>query len=235
MPLANQACLLAPPGSSKSASTATAIQPAYVLSVCLRCLAALCRPAENAKGVVILVHGHGSYIVFEYLQRQVCVTSSTSASSRSQLGQVASLKMSSSAELQAAACNLPALHWVRCQTDRPSASVCLHATTKLPAMPAMHAMHKFVYSTALNPLLLLLLLLLQGVGNWKTYEGSWVQALNAAGFSVAGIDNRGCGRSSGLLGYVVSFEFCWQQLWLQQVAQAVQLQVDVGATSVLNC
>jgi alpha-beta hydrolase superfamily lysophospholipase len=44
---------------------------------------------------------------------------------------------------------------------------------------------------------------LQGVGNWKTYEGSWVQALNAAGFSVAGIDNRGCGRSSGLLGYVV--------------------------------
>jgi alpha-beta hydrolase superfamily lysophospholipase len=50
---------------------------------------------------------------------------------------------------------------------------------------------------------LLLLLRLQGVGNWKTYEGSWVQSLNAAGFSVAGIDNRGCGRSSGLLGYVV--------------------------------
>lgn len=45
---------------------------------------------------------------------------------------------------------------------------------------------------------------LQGVGNTKTYEGSWVQALNQAGFSVAGIDNRGCGRSSGLLGYIVS-------------------------------
>jgi pimeloyl-ACP methyl ester carboxylesterase len=46
------------------------------------------------------------------------------------------------------------------------------------------------------------------VGNWKTYEGSWVAALNAAGFSVAGIDNRGCGRSSGLLGYVVGVYMC---------------------------
>lgn len=43
---------------------------------------------------------------------------------------------------------------------------------------------------------------LQGVGKRKTYAGSWVESLNKAGFSCAGIDNRGCGRSSGLFGYV---------------------------------
>jgi alpha-beta hydrolase superfamily lysophospholipase len=42
----------------------------------------------------------------------------------------------------------------------------------------------------------------QGVGKRKTYAGSWVEALNQAGYSCAGIDNRGCGRSMGLFGYV---------------------------------
>lgn len=42
----------------------------------------------------------------------------------------------------------------------------------------------------------------QGVGKRKTYAGSWVETLNKAGYSCAGIDNRGCGRSSGLFGYV---------------------------------
>jgi hypothetical protein len=42
----------------------------------------------------------------------------------------------------------------------------------------------------------------QGVGKRKTYAGSWVEALNKAGYSCAGIDNRGCGRSGGLFGYV---------------------------------
>lgn len=68
-------------------------------------------PAENAKGVVILVHGQGSYLIFDYLKSR-------------------------------------------------------------------------------------------GVGSRKVYEGSWVEALNKAGYSCAGIDNRGCGRSNGLFGYV---------------------------------
>ena len=38
------------------------------------------------------------------------------------------------------------------------------------------------------------------------YEGSWVQQLNDAGYSVCGVDNQGCGRSSGLFGYVERFE-----------------------------
>lgn len=46
----------------------------------------------------------------------------------------------------------------------------------------------------------------RGVGRPKTYEGSWVQALNEAGYSVAGVDNQGAGRSGGLFGYVGSFD-----------------------------
>ena len=42
----------------------------------------------------------------------------------------------------------------------------------------------------------------QGIGKRKTYEGSWIQTLNKAGYSCAGIDNRGSGRSNGLFGYV---------------------------------
>lgn len=34
----------------------------------------------------------------------------------------------------------------------------------------------------------------QGPGRLSVYEGSWVQQLNAAGFSVAGIDHQGAGR-----------------------------------------
>lgn len=44
-----------------------------------------------------------------------------------------------------------------------------------------------------------------GVGNPKRYDGSWVQQMNDAGYSVAGIDNRGTGRSGGLFGYVEDF------------------------------
>jgi hypothetical protein len=62
-----------------AAATAAAGLQAHGLS-CRPCWCSLiacivlllcCRPAENAKAVVILVHGHGSYMVFEYLQRQV--------------------------------------------------------------------------------------------------------------------------------------------------------------------
>jgi hypothetical protein len=52
----------------------------------------------------------------------------------------------------------------------------------------------------------------QGAGKRKTYEGSWVQALNAVGISCAGIDNRGCGRSDGLFGYMED-----HQLWVQDL------------------
>ncbi|WIA30766.1 hypothetical protein OEZ86_000826 [Tetradesmus obliquus] len=92
-------------------------------------------PAANAKGVVLMVHGHGSYLIFEYLQRQ-------------------------------------------------------------------------------------------GVGNWKTYEGSWVQAFNQAGFSVAGLDNRGCGRSSGLLGYVED-----HQLWVDDLLSFTRSLQDSSSSS----
>jgi hypothetical protein len=44
--------------------------------------------------------------------------------------------------------------------------------------------------------------IVQGIGKRKTYAGSWVETLNKAGYSCAGIDNRGCGRSGGLFGYV---------------------------------
>lgn len=46
----------------------------------------------------------------------------------------------------------------------------------------------------------------QGAGKRKTYAGSWVEALNAAGYSCAGIDNRGCARSAGLIGYIDNHE-----------------------------
>ncbi|KAI8465248.1 MAG: Alpha/Beta hydrolase protein [Monoraphidium minutum] len=40
----------------------------------------------------------------------------------------------------------------------------------------------------------------------KRYAGSWVQRMNEAGYSVAGMDNQGTGRSGGLFGYVASFD-----------------------------
>jgi alpha-beta hydrolase superfamily lysophospholipase len=44
------------------------------------------------------------------------------------------------------------------------------------------------------------------VGKPKTYAGSWIQALNAAGYSVVGADHQGFGRSGGLFGYVASYK-----------------------------
>lgn len=44
------------------------------------------------------------------------------------------------------------------------------------------------------------MLSLQAAGKAPQYEGSWAQALNAAGISVCGIDNQGCGRSEARRG-----------------------------------
>lgn len=38
------------------------------------------------------------------------------------------------------------------------------------------------------------------------YEGSWVQMLNSAGYSVIGLDNQGAGRSAGLRAFCRSFD-----------------------------
>ncbi|KAG2500907.1 hypothetical protein HYH03_001666 [Edaphochlamys debaryana] len=46
----------------------------------------------------------------------------------------------------------------------------------------------------------------QGPGKLCTYEGSFLQALNRAGFAVAGNDHQGCGRSGGLRCYCDSFD-----------------------------
>jgi acylglycerol lipase len=49
----------------------------------------------------------------------------------------------------------------------------------------------------------------RGLGAVPGYEGSWAQRLNAAGISVCGVDNQGCGRSQGARGlrfYVESFD-----------------------------
>eukprot|EP00887_Chlorella_sp_A99_P006074 scaffold22.g6074.t1 len=43
-------------------------------------------------------------------------------------------------------------------------------------------------------------------GQVPVYEGSWVQRFNAAGISVASLDNQGCGRSEGLRFYVERFD-----------------------------
>lgn len=97
-------------------------------------------PAENAKGVVILVHGQGSFLTFDYLKSRVRV-----------------------------------VWWFGNSSAHSSGSLCVCVCT-------------------------------QGVGKRKTYEGSWVHALNQAGYSCAGIDNRGCGRSEGLFGYVNDYQ-----------------------------
>ncbi|GBF91155.1 hypothetical protein Rsub_04824 [Raphidocelis subcapitata] len=44
------------------------------------------------------------------------------------------------------------------------------------------------------------------IGGPKQYQGSWVHAMNEAGYSVAGIDHRGAGRSEGAFGLVDRFE-----------------------------
>eukprot|EP00798_Chlamydomonas_sp_ICE-L_P010167 gene10167-8072_t len=46
----------------------------------------------------------------------------------------------------------------------------------------------------------------QGPGEPNIYQGSWVERLNAAGYSVVGCDNQGAGRSEGLRCYTASFD-----------------------------
>jgi acylglycerol lipase len=49
----------------------------------------------------------------------------------------------------------------------------------------------------------------QGAGKPLSYEGSWVEQMNAQGISVAAIDNQGCGRSESLYGlrfYIENFD-----------------------------
>ncbi len=46
----------------------------------------------------------------------------------------------------------------------------------------------------------------QGPGRLCSYAGSLVQRLNAAGFSVAGQDAQGAGRSQGLMCHCNSFD-----------------------------
>jgi hypothetical protein len=47
---------------------------------------------------------------------------------------------------------------------------------------------------------------LQDGGGRPVYEGSLVAQLNAAGFSVVGLDARGLGRSQGLFGTCMDFQ-----------------------------
>lgn len=50
------------------------------------------------------------------------------------------------------------------------------------------------------------MLKITGVKQVPKYEGSWVEKLNSNCYSVAGIDNQGAGRSSGLRCYIDSFD-----------------------------
>ena len=45
----------------------------------------------------------------------------------------------------------------------------------------------------------------QSPGQAPQYSGSWVEELNARGFSVCGVDQQGLGFSEGLRGYVERF------------------------------
>lgn len=133
-------------------------------------------PAPAPKAVVILVHGQGSYLQFDYLKNQVGA-------------------------------------WVclggGC-ASAPGSLVCESSLCALRATALRHAC-----CAALRPCCFLL----QGVGRRKTYAGSWVAALNAAGISCAGIDNRGCGRSDGLFGYMED-----HQLWVQDLVRSCHCQ-----------
>ena len=57
-----------------------------------------------------------------------------------------------------------------------------------------------------QPPILALTLTPQGPGKFCVYSGSFVAALNAAGYAVAGNDDRGAGRSEGLRCYCDSFD-----------------------------
>jgi acylglycerol lipase len=77
--------------------------------------------------------------------------------------------------------------------------------------------------------------LLKGTGAGKplSYEGSWVQEMNAQGISVASIDNQGCGRSEGLHGlrfYIESFDhYVNDVLQLSETLPASISTIDDGA------
>jgi len=70
----------------------------------------------------------------------------------------------------------------------------LHSPTPSPRahVPLTHSPPQYEY--------------LKRVGQPEAYQGSWVERLNQAGYSVTGIDLPGHGRSDGLHGYVNSFQ-----------------------------
>eukprot|EP00955_Chlamydomonas_euryale_P111652 366082-Chlamydomonas_euryale.AAC.20 len=63
----------------------------------------------------------------------------------------------------------------------------------------------------------------QGLGQPPIYEGSWVQSLNNAGYSVVGIDNQGAGRSSGLRCFCRKFDE-----YVEDVVMSVKLAPQLG-------
>lgn len=122
------------------------------------------RPADGkARAVVMLLHGHGANIQFEYLRPHVSASHSTARHR--------GLEHTCLAPVAPPPHNI----W----PERPPSP---HSATPAAAAPC------------------------QGPGRPKTYEGSWVQALNRAGCSVTGVDMPGCGRSEGLFGYVDDFQ-----------------------------
>lgn len=66
---------------------------------------------------------------------------------------------------------------------------------------------------------------LQSPGQAPRYSGSWVEELNARGFSVCGLDQQGLGFSEGLRGYVERFsDYVADVLQLAKCALARQIE-----------
>jgi hypothetical protein len=116
-------------------------------------------PAPNAKAVVILVHGQGSYLIFDYLKNQV-------------------------GALQCAVC----APWVllRCCVARAIMSAVtrvIHRRTRARKRWTTPC-HCSCWCCCRNDTPPPPRTTPQGVGKKKTYAGSWVQALNDAGVRV---------------------------------------------------
>ncbi len=57
---------------------------------------------------------------------------------------------------------------------------------------------------------------MQATGQPNLYDGSWVEALNAAGYAVCGIDHEGFGRSKGMRSFIRRFQHHVDNLLLFQ-------------------